>query len=366
MSMRRQPLLGIIAVLLIIAISWAFIALLDWPFFRDWISFYLMCTIPFTFVVGAFWRAEHPASIARLPQPWRGLSFLVLALVVGAVFAAVLLFTVGGGVTPPTPNLAQCVIISVPFSFWLAVMWGGWPFTRIRSRLAGGILLLLSAYVIAAIVFRLLFNYEFLKGAPVYVASLDPQGPFDAWIALVYIVTCMASAFLIMHFGLWPFTTKPRLMVQPVLGLVWTISAMAISAIATYIGIHILGMAPPTFLTTVTVPFLFGSIVVLITLEGSLFPTMKQPIRGVVSAVTAAIIGVALARLYVAASGALSGEVPWGAPSFEGEVWLASALLAVTFPFLAYHADFFGMWPLRAREDASADLLAESAADVPS
>ena len=347
MSVRRQPLLGITAAVIIIVLSWSFISVLDWPFFRDWVSFYLMCTIPFAFVVAAFWHGEEPAPIGRLPQPWKGIGFLVLALVVGAVVAAALLFTVGGGVTPPTPNLAQCVIISVPFSFWLAVVWGGWPFSLIRSRFVGGIVLLISAYAIAVIVFRLLFNYEFLKGAPVYVASLDPLGPFDAWTALVYIVTCMAAAFLILHFGLWPFTTRPRLIAQPILGVVWTLSAMVISAIATYIGIHVAGMAPPTFLTTVTVPFLFGSIVVLITLEGSLYKNLPQPLRGAVSAVTAAIVGIALARVFVAVSGALSGDVPWGAPSFEGEVWLASALLAVTFPFLSYHADFFGMWPLK-------------------
>lgn len=356
MTLRRQPLLGICAAVLIVALSWAFIATMDWPLFRDWVSIFLMCTIPFTFVVGAFWHGEHPRAIARLRQPMRGLAYLVLALVVGAVVAAILLFTVGGGVTPPTPNLAQCVIISVPFSFWLAVMWGGWPFTRIRSPLAGGIALLASAYVIAVLVFRLLFNYEFLVGAPVYVASLDPQGPFDAWTALVFIVTTMAGAFLLMHFELWPITRAPRLMKQPILGLVWTAIAMVASAIAMYVGIHLLGMAAPTFLTTVTVPFLFGSILVIITLEGSLYRGLSQPVRGLASAATAAVVGVALARLYAAVSGTLTGDVPWGAPAFEGEVWLASALLAVTFPFLSFHADFFQTWPLRKQQAASADI----------
>ena len=85
----------------------------------------------------------------------------------------------------------------------------------------------------------------------------------------------------------------------------------------------------------------------LITLEGALFSRIPQPLRGVVSLVSAAIVGIVLARLFVAVSGTLSGDIPWGAPAFEGEIWLASALLAVTFPFLSYHADFFGMWPLR-------------------
>jgi hypothetical protein len=118
---------------------------------------------------------------------------------------------------------------------------------------------------------------------------------------------------------------------------------------------HVAGMAAPTFLTTVTVPFLFGSIVVLNMLEQSLLTRLGQPVRGLVSASLAAVVGVALARLYVAVSGVVTGDVPWGAPGFQGEVWLASALLAVTFPFLSFHADFFGLWPLR-RDDPALDV----------
>ncbi|MEI6362484.1 MAG: hypothetical protein WCP95_10150 [Actinomycetes bacterium] len=347
MHPRRQPLLGIIAAASVIVISLVFISVLDWPTFRDWVSFYLMCTIPFAFVVGAFWHAEQPAAIGRLRQPVKGLAYLAVALAVGAVVAIVLLQTVGGGVTPPTPMVTQCVIISVPFSFWLTVMWGGWPFTLIRNRVLGGATLLVTVYVIAALVFETLFNYDFLKDTPVYVESVDPQGPFDAWTVLVFIVTCMAAAFLMLNFELWPLTRRPKLMAQPVLGIVWTASVVVIGGAVTYLGLHVAGMAAPTYLTTVPVPFLFGSIVVLITLEGSLYAGLKQPLRGLASAATAAVVGIALAKLYVGLSGLLSGEVPPGAPGFEGEIWLASALLAVTFPFLAFHADFFGKWPLR-------------------
>jgi hypothetical protein len=73
-------------------------------------------------------------------------------------------------------------------------------------------------------------------------------------------------------------------MAQPRAGLCWAAPAVTLSAVATYLGIHVVGMAPPQFLATVTVPFLFGSIV-----------------------------------------------VPTGPPGFDGEVWLASALLGVTF-----------------------------------
>jgi hypothetical protein len=346
----KQPLTGVIATALVIAISLAFIACFEWPTFRDWVSYYLICTIPFAFVVGAFWHGEHPRSFRALPQPWRGLAFLVLALAVGAVVAVVQWATIGGGVTPPTVMVAQCIIISVPITFFLAVVWGGWPFTAIRRPLVGGIVLLLSAYVITDVLFRLLFRYEAMKGSPVYVASLDPQGRFDAWTVLVFIVTCMAAALLLPHVELWPLSLRPRLMSQPLLGVCWTAIAMAVSGLAMFLGIHLAGMTPPQFLTTVTVPFLFGSIVVLNMLEHSVFPRWSQPGRGLASAALAAVVGVVLARIYVALCVLVTGDVPWGPPGFQGEVWLASALLAVTFPFLAFHADFFGLWPVR-RDD---------------
>lgn len=347
MNVRRQPLLGIIATVVVIAISLAFISLLDWPLFRDWVSFYLMCTIPFTFVVGAFWHGEHPRSIARLGQPWRGLAYLVLALLVGLVVAIVLVATVGGGVTPPTPLVTQCVIISVPISFWLAVVWGGWPFRKISRPLLGGAALLVATYAIAALVFATLMNFRVFEGAPFYSPELDPQGPFDAWTVLVTIVTAMAVAFLMLHFDLWPITLRPRLLSQPTLGLLWTVTVLVLAGIIVAFCLNGLGMPAPEYLTTVPVPFLFGSIVTLNILEGAHLGALKQPVRGVISTVVAAVIGLILAQLFVLASGTVTGELGWGAPTFDGQIWLASALLAVTFPFLAFHADYFGLWPLR-------------------
>jgi hypothetical protein len=135
---------------------------------------------------------------------------------------------------------------------------------------------------------------------------------------------------------------------------------VVIGAVVTYLGLHVAGMAAPTYLTTVPVPFLFGSILVLITLEGSLYSRLTQPVRGAASAATAAVVGLVLARLYTSLSGALSGDVPPGAPGFEGEIWLASALLAVTFPFLAFHADFFDKWPLRRAADATVEVAVDA------
>lgn len=357
MRVRRQPLLGLVSAVAVVVVSLVLVSLFDWPTFRDEVSFFLVCAVPTAFVVGPFWHGEHPRVIARLPQPWRGLGLLALTLGVAAVASVVLVRTVGHGITPPTAMVAQCAIIAVPFTFWLSVVLGGWPFSRLRSRLLGGWLLLLAAYAITVAVFRLGFDYGAWKGGPAYVASVDPQGRFDAWTILVSIVTFMASAFLLLHLDLWPLRLRPALMRQPLLGLVWTLIAAAIAAVVMGIGVGVLGLAAPVLLVTVPVPFLFGSILVLTTFEGSLLRRFEQPLRGVLSIALAAAIGLLLARLYVLLLPHVSGDVPFGAPGYQGEVWLASALLGVTFPFLAFHADYFGLWPLRAPAEQADDAV---------
>ena len=81
------------------------------------------------------------------------------------------------------------------------------------------------------------FNFGFLRGAPVYVAALDPQGLFNVWKALVFCVTIVAAMFLIVDFDLWPLTMFPKVMRQPVLGIVWSIIAVALVGIAFFLGV---------------------------------------------------------------------------------------------------------------------------------
>jgi hypothetical protein len=62
--------------------------------------------------------------------------------------------------------------------------------------------------------------------------------------------------------------------------------------------------------------------------------------------IAAAAIGLVLAHLYISLSPIVTGALPSGPPEYQREIWLANALLSVTFPFLIYHAVFFSYWPL--------------------
>jgi hypothetical protein len=344
----KQPGVGIAATAFIIVVSLGFISIFDFPTFTGWVAYYLLCVIPIQIVMAVTWGGRHPAVAANARQPVKGILLTIFALLVGVIVAAVHHATVGGGVSPPAPMLAMCAIVSVPITFWAAIMWGGWPFsTLLKNQVAAGLAMLVVCYVLNYALFRVFFNFGFMQGAPVYVPALDPHGLFGAWNALVFYVTVLAAMFFMLNFDLWPLTRSPRVMQQPVLGLVWTIAALMLGGIAFFVGVVLMGMDVVAFLVRVPVPFIFGTIIVLNMLQGSLFAKSAQPAKGVLNVLAVAVIGTVLSLAYGALAPLVTGPVKPGPPTYDFEIWLASALLSVTFPCLIFYAEFFKFWPLK-------------------
>lgn len=344
----KQPGVGIAATALVIAIALGFVSLFDFPTFTGWVADGLLCAIPIQIVMAVTWGGKQPAFAAGARPPLNGVLLTVGALIVGTMVEAVLFVTVGGRVNPPAPMLAMYVIVAVVVTFWAAIVWGGWPFTTlIKNTVAAGLTMLVVCYAANHALFRLFFDYGFMQGAPVYVPALDPHGLFNAWYALVFYVTALAAMFLLVNFDLWPLTKFPGVMQQPVLGVVWTITLLVLAAAAFVVGVQLAGMDVVAFLVRVPVPFIFGTIVVQNMLQGSLFATLTQPLKGVMNVVAVVVIGTLLSRLYGALAPVVTGVLAPGPPSYDAEIWLASALLSVTFPFLIFFAEFFKFWPLK-------------------
>jgi hypothetical protein len=344
----KQPFAGFAASALVIAVSLGFISLFDAPKFVGWVAFCLISFIPMEIVVGVTWNCNHPGFAASLQQPAKGLALVLITLVVGVAGGAASFVVVGGKVSPPSPMLMTCTITAVIVTFWATIIWGGWPFTAmIKNPVAAGATMLVACYAVNYLLFRVLFDYAFMQRAPVYTASLDPHGLFNANLVLVFYLTFISIMFLVLNFDLWPFTLFHSMMKQPVLGLVWTLLCLALGAIVFYIGIFALRMDPLQFMVRVPIPFIFGSILVLNMLQGSLFAKFSQPVKGVLNALASAVLGSVLAIFYGLLSRFISGPLSPGPPANEFEIWLASALLGVTFPFLIFYADFFQFWQIK-------------------
>ena len=343
-----QPALGLLASAIVMAIALGFVSLFDFGTFAGWVSFVMLGLIPMQIVIVVLWGAS-PAFAASLRQPVKGILLTLLTVVAAVVFSALAHLAVGEGASPPGPIPSHYVIAVVPTTFWLAIMMGGWPFTSaVKHPWGSGLGLLVASYLITYAVFRFFFNYDFLQGAPVYLASA-PHGMYNGVSALVFYVTALAVMFLVLCFDLWPLTVFPAVMKQPVLGVVWTVVALAGAALAMTVGVESMGVDAMAFLTGVTAPFIFGSIIVLNMLQNSLFARMAQPLKGVMNTMAAAVIGLMLAHLYLSLAPRVIGLLPSGPPGYEQEIWLANSLLSVTFPFLIFHAAFFGFWPLQVR-----------------
>ena len=342
-----QPLLGLVATALVIAVSLAYLALFDFGTFVGWVAFVMLCLIPAQIVTVVL--APNPPYAARLNQPARGAVLLLVTIVTALIIAPMALRLIGEGVAPPGPIPSHYAVIVVPTTFFLAIVFGGWPFTRLSKN--GGVIsvsVLLASYAITYGIFRAFFNYDFPQGAPVDLASA-PSGPYNAVMALVFYVTTLAGMFLVLHFDLWPLTAVPGIMKQPLLGVVWMLIALALGAAVMQVTTGSMSKDPMWVLTRVTAPFIFGTIIVLNMLQNSLFAKMRQPLKGMANVAAAVVIGAALGQVYGYFSDWYFAELPMGQPGYEYEIWLVNALLSVTFPFLIFYAAYFNYWPLAAR-----------------
>lgn len=111
-------------------------------------------------------------------------------------------------------------------------------------------------------------------------------------------------------------------------------------------------MTPDAFMVGTAVPYIFGSVILISMLGGSATARLRTRSRGIVAAVLAAVVGIVLAGGYRLVMPMITEDVPAPTPvtgPLEQNLWLASALLAVTFPLMALCHDYFRFWPLGAQ-----------------
>lgn len=341
--MFRQPMAGIIAATIVMAISLGFISLFTYDTFTGWIGYWMMSIIPTEVMIGVIWSSSQPAFVARASQPMRGLYLVGMTVLGGLIFGSIMYALLGAGMATPNPILVHCTITVVVVTFWMCIMMGGWPFTRMISNpVAAGIAMLIGIYVINFLLFQLFFDYSFLSDAPVYAAGSDPQGLFNGWSATVFYVTFVAMMFFVLHFDLWPLTRFPGIMKQPLQGIAFTLLVLFLTIIVWWLAVILVGMDVVQFMVALPIPFIFGTIIILNMMQNSFFTQLTQPLQGLCKMLFATVLGLLLAWLYGQLAEGVTGPMSPGAPAYLYEIWLATALLGITFPLLIIMADYFG------------------------
>lgn len=155
-------------------------------------------------------------------------------------------------------------IVTVVAAFLLAIVFEGWPFAAMRNRFIATAGLLISAYVLALVLYYVLFDFSFLPQAA--QTPQTPAGAFGAWHSLTFLVTAITGMFLPPAFG---FVGFERLQ-QPVRGLVWSLLCVVWASLLFGLGVGVMGVDPVNFLVWVPVPLLFGGLIVLVVFRDSL------------------------------------------------------------------------------------------------
>lgn len=348
----KQPALGFFATLLVVAVSLLISVSIAPLTMIAWVTLLLVAMVPPQIVLTLALQGQHPAFIARLPQPWRGVAFCLLTVLVGLPIAAAANATLGGGITPPTPFANMFLILGVCVTLTLVAPFQCWPFSAIfpKRPLLMGVSLLAAAYAIATFLFKTLFNFDFLQGAPFYRADLNPHGLFMAWIPLVFALTCFVVILCLVLLDFWPIAALPPLIAsvgkQPLFGIVSAVFIALVASAIWSLFVGTLHMDMVVFLIRVIISLIFGIFILLIMMEGSQFVSIPQPARGGVLIVAAAILSMASFVLYKFACQKAFG-LSSGPPTYDRELWLASAMLAITFPMMVSYANFFQYWPFR-------------------
>lgn len=362
----KQPLLGLIGTVITVGLSLLISVAFHPDTFGSWVGFLVMCAVPSQIVIGLVWQNSYPGVLTRLSQPARGIAILIILAIAVGVIAPTTLHLVGGGVTPPTPFLNMYIIMSIVATFWLVAVFQCWPAAALSSHPAAvGLGTLAFAYLSAWVVFRAGFDFQAMAAAPFYVAALDPHGAFPAWHILSYAVTSVAVIMSLVLLDFWPFSALaakvPALGKQPLFGLIVAAVVLPVAGLIWTTGVRLAGMDAVDYLVRVPVSFVFGTFIVLTLFQTAPFQRLAQPGKGLALIIASAVLAVVTYGFYRFVALAAMGNIPAGPPTYGLDLWIATAMLSITFPVIVAYGDGFGFWPFARAGKAAPEIAVESA-----
>ncbi|MFT5073213.1 MAG: hypothetical protein ACI8YB_000653 [Patiriisocius sp.] len=348
---------GLLSILLVLVISAACIAPFDHDTFVDWVGLAFLAATATQVILGLLWDNNKPEAVGQLSQPAKGLALTSITILMGAIVFALVMYLVGGG-HGSSPMVTQYFIMSVVVVIWVVSIWECWPLTLLsKDPVIIGVLTLIYAYLLAYVLWTIFFDYSILgqMGQPDYHEDIDPKGLFGMWTAAIFFVTAVGIIVVHFLFDLWPIDKLTKGAKQPFRGLIATLYILALTWLVQTIFIGALGMAPVEYMVRVPVCMIFGTFLVSNMMQFSLFSDRQQPIKGLLLLVCAVVAAMLVYELYRWASVLHTGGELATGPSggFAQEIWIASAMLGVTFPIIFMVSGFFGFWPILRTDDQS-------------
>lgn len=352
----RQPTLGIIGTFLCVIIALIICAQFTITSFNSWVAFIVTAMIPSQIILALVWGSNYPKCLINLKQPVKGICLVTLMAVMGLIAAFISLLIIGDSIIPPTPILIMFTILSVVITMWLVVVWQCWPLSVVPKHPAIiGLGTLALTYLITYALFNLIFNFSFLSNAPFYTESADPSGLLNAWTALSFFLTTVALIDALILLDFWPMTwlqkKVPLLKKQPVFGMLNTIFILLCAYGIWHIFVTFLNMDIIEYTVKIIVSFIFGEFIMLVMMQTAPFTQLKQPKKGGCLLFSCGLLAICMYWLYSTFSLYIVGPILSGAPNYDLELWIATAMLSITFPILIIFGDFLEFKPLGSKNN---------------
>ncbi len=335
-----------LSTLLIVIFTMLYSSFYDVAVYTGWVAFIWMTAVPAQVIFGLHMNFNSPNVLARLPQPLKGVAFSGVTFIF-MILGGGYLYIVPGGAFPPGPFLIMATIITIVVVFWLVAAWQCWPFTLLsQDPFKQGVMTLVGSYALGTLVYYLLFDFSFMAEASEYIGALDPNGFFNAWNVLAFSVTTVAAIMLLSLFDNWPATKFST--TQPGLGGAISIISLVISGFFFWLAIYVFEIDTVDYLVRVPVSIIFGVFIVTNMMQFQLYSNINQPKRGVYLLTTALFLAYTMQLIYrTMAPYVVDVPLAEGAPQYEMELWVATALLSITFPVINLVSGYFSFWPLK-------------------
>lgn len=136
---------------------------------------------------------------------------------------------------------------------------------------------------------------------------------------------------------------------QPLMGIVTILAILAVALMVYGTFVHWLGMDPMAFMVKGPVCIIFGTFLVQNMMQFQLLASVPQPQKGLLKILLCGLCAALMYQLYLWALPVMAGTALPAGPSagYGQEIWIASAMLGVTFPIINFVSGGFEFWPVK-------------------
>ncbi|MGL5485154.1 MAG: hypothetical protein ACRDC6_02560 [Shewanella sp.] len=339
---NSQIMIDFISTVFVVAVSLVISLITPIDILAGVMTIIIVSMVPCFMLISIAWECNYPKFISSLPQPWRGLSYLSMCILVGSFVVVGLWTFIDSELIKGQVNTVVFIISSVPVClFWLTTF-QSWPFNKLPgNKFTMGLYLLIFTYTLNYFIYSTFMNFPGL-------ADIDmTEGLYPYEITLAVMVAAVIPMMLINQFDSWPITLlydrAPIFARQPFNGIIKS-TCITLFTFCFYYGFIILGEINITyFINIICVSLIFGFFIIQVMFKGLPFINIRQPWRGIILTAISVLLSIGMSSLYIQLATLWLGNVDRSAIA----MWLAPSLLSVTFPLMVIFADLFQGWPIK-------------------